>query len=153
MNRLLASPANTRQIQGVDGLTFGIALTAQDVFDRRNADDTPAGDNVFAAVNALQTALQNNDEAGIQSAMQSVQAASSHLNSQLVFYGTAENRIQDALDQASHMETQENTALSQEVDADIAAASTELALNNTHQQAALAARSKLPQTTLFDFLA
>jgi len=153
VRRLLVTGPSTRQIQDVDGISFPVALTAQDIFDLRNPDDSLARDNVFAAVNGLKVALQNNDEAGIQAAMNSLRAASDHLNAQLGFYGATENRIQDALDHAAKMQTQQNASLGEEVDADITAASTELALDSMHQQAALSARAKTPRTSLFDFLA
>ena len=153
VRRLLVTGGSTRQVQGVDGGSFPVALTAQNVFDNRNADDSVAPDNVFAAVNGLKVALQNNDTPGIQTALNNLQAAADHLNAQLGFYGVTENRIQDALDNAAKMQTQEKTSLGALVDTDLAAATTELALSSTHQQAALAARAKMPQTSLFNFLA
>ena len=152
VNRLLTS-ANTLQVQDARGTAFAVGKTAQEIFDHRNADDTLAADNVFAAVNGLKTALQNNDTAAIATSMDAVRTAGSYLNSQLSFYGAAENRIQAAMTDASNLQTQEKSSLTGLEDTDLAAASTELALSSTQEQAALQARAKLPQTSLFNYLA
>src|SRR5262245_64393786 len=78
---------DTRQIMDADGVSFPVALTVRDVFDQRNADDTPAPGNVFAAVTALKTALAANDQQGIEAAADALRTAGDHLNEQLAFYG------------------------------------------------------------------
>jgi flagellar hook-associated protein 3 FlgL len=148
----LVTSASTRQIQDVDGLPISTAMTAQDIFDHQSAG-TPAPDNVFAAVKALQVALTNNDQAGVQSSIAGLHQASDHLNVSLGFYGAAENRIQAAIDRAAEIQVQQKTDLSQQQDADIAAVSVELTMAQTQEQAALSAKAKMPPTSLFNYLA
>ncbi len=151
VDRLLTASA-TRQIQHPSGATFSAAMTAQEIFDNRNADDTLADDNVFVIVNGLRIALAANDETGISDALVALRRAGDHLNSALSFYGTVQNKITEALDFASRLEVQLKTELSNRRDADITAAALELQQYETGQAAAYAARAQMPQTSLFDFL-
>ena len=66
----------------------------------------PASGNVFAALQNLMTASTNNDTAGITSSF-SLQTASSYLNGQLQFYGSVENRVQEATTLAQKFQTQQ----------------------------------------------
>jgi flagellar hook-associated protein 3 FlgL len=151
VDRLLTTDA-TRQIQHPSGATFSAAKTAQEIFDNRNADDSLADDNVFAAVNGLRIALAANDETGISNALTALRRAGDHLNSELSFYGTVQNKISEALDFSSRFEVQLKTELSNRRDADITAAALELQQYETGQAAAYATRANMPQTSLFDYL-
>jgi flagellar hook-associated protein 3 FlgL len=148
----LVTTQSTRLIQDANGVVFATSLTAQQIFDNRNADDTPADNNVFAAVNALRVALANNDTDGIATAMTSLNTASSYLNDQLSFYGNVQDRITSALDVAQKYQTQDQAAISSRQDADIATVATELTQLENQQQAALSAESQRPQTSLFNYL-
>ena len=141
------SPA-TRQIQHPDGSQFAVSRTAQDIFDNPSASQ-----GVFTSLTNLLTALQNNDQAGITSALSDVQSAGTYLNEQLAFYGNVQNRVTSASDFAKNYETQLRAQLSDIQDADMSQAITELQQSQTQQQAALASRAKLPKTSLFDYLA
>ena len=149
----LVTTAATRQIADATGVSFTVAMTAQDIFDHRNPDDSTAADNVFAAVNSLRVSLQNNDQAGISNALNSLHTANAYLNTQLSFYGTVQNRIQDAQDYSSRYQVQLQTDLSNIQDADITQAALALTQGNTQLNTALAAQAKIPHTSLFDFLA
>jgi flagellar hook-associated protein 3 FlgL len=149
----LVTTAATRQIADATGVSFTVAMTAQDIFDHRNPDDSTAADNVFAAVNSLRVSLQNNDQAGISNALNSLHTANAYLNTQLSFYGTVQNRIQDAQDYSSRYQVQLQTDLSNIQDADITQAALALTQGNTQLNTALAAEAKIPHTSLFDFLA
>jgi flagellar hook-associated protein 3 FlgL len=151
VDRLMTTQATT-QVQDVNGIGFQTSLTAQDIFDHRNPNDSLASDNVFAAVNSLRVALQNNDQPGITAALTSVQNAQDYLNRQLGFYGAVQNRLASSLTTAQNVQVQWQTSLGQVRDADIAAVSTDMTAAETNQQAALAAEAHLPQTSLFDFL-
>lgn len=151
--QLVTSPS-TRTIQSVDGTSFAVALTAQQIFDAKNADGTPAAGNVFAAVQNLETALTNNDTAGIAAAEDSLQSASSYLNDQLAFYGEVENRITEATDLAQKFQTQEQTQLGNLQDTDVAATATELSQLQVQQQASMSAEANIEQMkNLFSYLA
>jgi flagellar hook-associated protein 3 FlgL len=151
VDRLMTTQATT-QVQDVNGIGFQTSLTAQDIFDHRNPNDSLASDNVFAAVNSLRVALQNNDQPGITAALASVQNAQDYLNRQLGFYGAVQNRLASSLTTAQNVQVQWQTSLGKVRDADIAAVSTDMTAAETNQQAALASEAHLPQTSLFDFL-
>jgi flagellar hook-associated protein 3 FlgL len=137
----------TREIQQPNGSRFSVARTAQEIFDA--ADPTQ---NVFHSVDDLRVALQNNDLAGINTALAKVMSASSYLNRQLAFYGTAQNNVAAATDYGSKLEIQLKAEASTFEDADMTSAIVEFQQAQTQQQAALMIQSKMPRTSLFDFL-
>ena len=151
VDRLVAQQA-TRRIDVGDHTVIAVDQTAQDLFDHRNANDSLAPDNVFAALNSLRIALTNNDTSGITAAQGSLDAASQYLNSQDVFYGATTNRISAATSRLNS----ENIDLQQQIssirDTDTVQAAETLTQAETQDQAALDAEAKLPQTTLFDYL-
>jgi flagellar hook-associated protein 3 FlgL len=151
VDRLL-TPMATRQIQDASGVTFTVARTAQDIFDHRNPDDSVANDNVFAAVNNLRVSLQNNDQAGIANALTSLRTADDYMNTQLSFYGSVQNRIQDATDFSIKYQVQLQTDLSQIQDADVTQAALQLSQSSTQLNTGLSAEAKMPRTSLFDFI-
>lgn len=142
----------SRRAEHPNGTTFVPARTAEEIFDHRNPDDTPASDNVFAALNSLRLALQANDETAIGNALTAIRAASGYLNAQLAFYGTVQAMIREAVDFAGKMDLRLRSELGSKEDADLAQAITELQHSQTHQEAALRARAQLPRLSLFDFL-
>jgi flagellar hook-associated protein 3 FlgL len=151
VSRLLTAPA-TRLIQDSNGVVFAVSKTAQDLFDHRNPDDSLAADNVFAAVNSLRVALLNNDQAGTAAAAASIQKAQDYLSVQGTFYGAVQSRMTNALDVAQKFQLQWQTALSNERDTDVAAATTALSEERLSEQAAMQAQGSMPRNSLFDFL-
>jgi flagellar hook-associated protein 3 FlgL len=137
----------TRKIQHPNGSLFSVSHTAQEIFDA--ADPTQ---NVFHSVDDLRIALQNNDVPGINAALSKVTTASSYLNLQLAFYGSAQNNVASATDSGSKLETQLKSEASTFEDADMTSAIVEFQQAQTQQQAALTIQSKMPRTSLFDFL-
>jgi flagellar hook-associated protein 3 FlgL len=142
-----AGSAATREIQHPNGTRFSVALTAQTIFDAADPSD-----NVFHAVNDLRVALQANDTAGINAALQKVTTAGAYLNRQLAIYGTAQNKVADAIDYGSKMTLQLQSEVSTYQDADLTSAIVEFQAAQTQQQAALMIHSKLPRSSLFDYL-
>nr|MCS6953095.1 hypothetical protein [Bryobacteraceae bacterium]MDW8355247.1 hypothetical protein [Bryobacterales bacterium] len=151
VNRRFTTQAS-RRVEHPNGTTFVPARTAEEIFDHRNPDDSPASDNVFAALNSLRLALQANDESAIGHALTAIRTASTYLNGQLAFYGTVQATVRDALDFAGKMELRLRSELSSKEDADLARAITELQHSRTHEEAALRARAQWPRVSLFDFL-
>ena len=137
VDRLQVSPA-TQQAQDGSGQSFSIGLSANQIFDARDSNDNPTSSNVFAAMNAVQVALKNN--------------ATSYLNTQQGFYGNVENQLTSALNAASTQNVSLQTDLSNRQDADEAQAIVEMQQYTTTLQAAIAAESKMPTTTLFNDL-
>ena len=148
----LSNAAATRQIQNPEGGTFAVSQTAQQIFDSQNSDGSAAPDNVFAALNSLRTALLNNDTAGISSAQNMIQQASTHLNDSQSFYGNVENQIQSATTYSVSYSTQLQTEIGNIQDADVTSAANELSLANTQLQAAFEAESKSQVSSLFSYL-
>lgn len=148
----LAVATNTDLVQGPGGQQIAASLTANTIFDNRNSDGTPASNNVFAALAGLQTALQNNDTTGIQNSITALSNASGWVNTQLAFYGNAQDQLNTATSNAQSDSVQLQTQLSNLQDADQATVITQLTQAQTQLQAALAAQARLPQTTLFDVL-
>jgi len=142
----------TQQIQDPTGITFPISQTAQDIFDKRDSTDNPAPENVFAALNNLQLALQAGDTTAIGTALDSLNTASDYLNQQAGFYGTAQNRISSAISLAQKFQVQDQTQLSSLQDTDVTSVALQLTQDTTAMNAALAAQAKRPTSTLFDYL-
>lgn len=148
----LVTAQATQQIADPSGLTFPISLTAQQVFDARDASNNPTSQNVFAALNNMQLALQSGNDANITTAIDDVQSASAYLNQQLSFYGTTQNRITSSLDLAQKFQLQDQTQLSSLQDADVTSLALQLTQQTTSINAAMAAEAKRPTSTLFDYL-
>jgi flagellar hook-associated protein 3 FlgL len=148
----LSTAAATGQIEDPAGGTFPSSKTAQEIFDTRNADGTAATDNVFNALNTLRLALLNNDTDGVTNSINLIQASSDHLNSEQAFYGSVENRIQNAVSFGQGYDVQLQTEVSQIADADIPSAAMELTQTTTELQAAFQMEAKMPHSSLFDYL-
>ncbi len=148
----LATPQSTALVQDASGITFAVAKTAQDIFDHRNADDSLASDNIFAAVNSLRVALANNDTAGISTAIGSLGTAQNYLSQQLAFYGGVQNQITNAQDVAQKFQLQDQTSLGNIKDTDVASASISLTQETASYNASIEAESAMPRNSLFDYL-
>ena len=151
VDRLVKTQA-TQQIADPSGVSFQIAMTAQDLFDKRDASDNPAPENAFQALNNLRLALLANDPNGISQAIDSIHTASTYLNQQLGFYGAAQNRIAQSIELAQKFQVQSQTQLSNLQDADIPSVAVELSQARTSLGAAMAAQARRPTMTLFDYL-
>ena len=149
----LATATSTRTITDGAGTTLWVPRTAQQIFDPKNADGSAASGNAFAAINSLVQALQNNDQAGAATAVNSLKAADDYMSQQLGLYGIAENRVADTLTGLSSSLATANQSLSNQRDTDMAGAAIELTQVQTQQQAALSVGSKLSQLNLFSYLA
>jgi len=148
----LLTTAATQQIQDPAGGSFAVSQTAQTIFGDQNADGTPAADNAFAALNNLNNALQSNSTAGVQSALDDLQQASTHLNEMQSFYGVVEDRIQSATTYSSSRDTELETQIGSIQDADVTSDAMLLSQANTQLQAAFQAEAQIPKSTLFNYL-
>jgi flagellar hook-associated protein 3 FlgL len=152
IERLLTASAS-RVIQHPGGSTYSASLTAQQIFDSRNSDDSLAADNVFAAVNNARLALANNDQAAIDSALASLRLAGDHLNNALSFYGTVEQETDSAIDFSNKLEVQLRTELGSRRDADLVESIMKLEQGKLQEEAAYASQAHMPKNSLFDYLA
>jgi flagellar hook-associated protein 3 FlgL len=148
----LQSAPSTQLAEDSNGVTFAVGLTASEIFDDKDAAGDPTSNNVFAALNSLSVALNNNDQSGITAALGNLNSAQSFFEGQQAFYGSVQDRITNSLTSAQQNQTQWAASLSQLRDTDVAAAATQLSEDNLSQQAALQAEASLPHTSLFDFI-
>jgi len=142
----LTTALNTSEAQDTNGATFPTGLTAAQIFDPRNSD------NSYASLTSLYQSLNSNNAAGISTAIASLQTASAYVNTQQGFYGALENRITNSLNTAATQNTSLTAQISTIQDTNFAEAATQLTEGQTALQAALQAQSKVPTTSLFDFL-
>lgn len=142
-----AGSSASREIEHPNGSRFGVAHTAQQIFD----DPLPAN-NVFRSVLAMRNALLADDSTAIGTTLDNITTASTHLNGELAYYGNVQNRIADAQDYGSRITLQFKEQASALEDADITESILELQQGETQQQAALMARAKVPRASLFDYL-
>lgn len=142
-----AGSAATSQVQLPNGTQIPVSLTAQQIFDSSTAQN-----NVFTSVNNLRLALQNNDQTGIDNSITNLASAATYLNQQLAQYGGIQSQLTSAVTDGQQMSTQLQTQLANIQDADLAQTITDLNQTVLQQQAALGGESKLPQTSLFNFL-
>ena len=153
VDRLNTSPA-TKLVLDFDGSRFLAGRTAQEIFDHREADDSLAQDNAFAAVQSLRTAIDAGDTAGIEDAMTKLHAAHEYLNRQFAFYGSVQNRITDSINLGQQNEVRMRSELSDIRDTDTAAAALQLAEIQTSIEAALRAQGTTAGApNLFTYLA
>ena len=149
----LVTASSTRVIVDATGTAISVAKTAQQIFGAQNPDGSAASGNVFAAVNSLITALNNNDQAGITQASAALQSAGTYLNQQLTFYGEAEDRVSAATSLAQKFQTQQQAQLSSLRDADVPSVALQLSQAQVDQQAALSAEANIEQSkNLFSYL-
>jgi flagellar hook-associated protein 3 FlgL len=148
----LSNSQSTRQVQDTQGLSFSVGLSANAIFDRRDANDQVTTGNVFAAIHSVQAALASNDTKALQDASASVRDASSYVNQQLAFYGGIQNRVAAALDQTTAADTGYRSQLSDRQDADVTAAILEMQQLTVDIQAAMSSKAQMPQGSLFDEL-
>ncbi|HMJ61256.1 MAG TPA: flagellar hook-associated protein FlgL [Bryobacteraceae bacterium] len=144
--------ANTTTIANAGGSSILPGMTAQQIFDARNPDGTPAAGNILRVVHALGQALQNSDQPGIQAAALALPAAVTRLGQATTHYGNTQSWLAQAVDDASSKLVNLHQVLGSLRDTDIAQAATDLTLANTAMQAALAAHGSLNVRSLFDYL-
>lgn len=145
--RLVApSRVNSSVVADENLTTFSVSRTASDLFD------APGAANAFQALRDLETALANDSEDEVSAAMPKLVAALEHLNRELTFYGTAQNRVTASINSASKNAVTLKSELSRLQDADIPAAILELNTARLHQETALSAHARVPKSSLFDYL-
>ena len=144
--------ANTTTVTNSDGNSIVPGQTAQQIFDAQNSDGTPAASNIFQNVYALGQALQNNDQSSIQAGALALKSSTTQLGQSTTYYGNTETWIQQSQNSATSALTNLQQQLSGLRDADVAQAATQLSLDQTAMQAALAAHGSLNLKSLFSYL-
>ena len=127
-------------------------LTAQQIFDAQDALGNPTGNNVFAALQALSTALLANNQAQIATATTNLQTASSWLNQQQAYYGASEQNLTSEQNTAANQTTALETQIGNIRDTNVTQAATDLSREQVDLQAAYGAQSEISTKTLFDYI-
>lgn len=148
----LTSSPSTRLIVNPAGQVVYQSATAATIFDSSSAG-VPTANNVFAALQSLQVALQANDQTGIGTALTSLESGSNWLNQQQVSYGAAQNLVTAEQSGTANQITAIQTQISGIRDTDITAAATDLAQETTAQSAAYGAQAEIGHKSLFDYIA
>lgn len=143
---------STALLTDINGNSIVPAMTAQQIFDAKNSDGTPAAGNVFNAVYSLDQALLSNDQTGIANAAVSIQSAATQVEQANAFYGNTETWISQANSDATSQLTNLQQSLGNLRDTDVAAAATQLTSDQTALEAALSAHASLSNKTLFSYL-
>ncbi len=142
---------STSMLRDGDGNEINPALTAAQIFDLRDSTGAPAPGNIFNAAYSLGQALLSNNQAGIQSAIDQIKAASNQLGLATTHYGNTLTWIQQASQSATNEQNNVTQALSSIRDTDVAAAATQLTLEQTALEAALSAHGNLNTKSLFSY--
>ena len=148
----LATATSTRAVTDGQGDTLWVAKTAQDIFDPRSTGGSAASGNVFAAVQSLLTAMQNQDTSAAATSVDSLTQADDYLNQQLGLYGIGENRVASALTASTAAQTSLTQQLSDLRDTDMVSTAVDLNQVSIQQQAAMSAGAKISQLSLFSYL-
>ncbi len=120
---------------------------------RQNVPGSDAFSAVFSAVTSLLTAIDNGDQAGIQSALSQFSGALSQVNQVRAQIGVDLSRVQNSGLARQEEQTNIQTRQVQIGAADLAAALTEVNQVQTALKATLAVGSVIGQQNLFDYLA
>lgn len=144
--------ASTMSLRNATGGAINPRMTAQAIFDVRDGGGIPTTGNVFQAIYALGQALQSNNQAGVQAAIPMLQDAVAQIGQATTFYGHVENWIQNAQQDGTQISNNVQQALGTVKDADIAASASQLTLDQTALNAALAAHGSFNTRSLFSYL-
>ena len=101
---------------------------------------------------SLVTALNANDTTGISNAITSLDAASTYVNQQQAYYGSAEQTLTSEQNNAASQVTALQVQIGNIRDTNVPQAATELTQLSTDQSAAYASQAAIPTKSLFDYL-
>jgi flagellar hook-associated protein 3 FlgL len=149
----VTTATSNRVITDINGQPVFQALTAQQIFNPTDAAGVPAGNNTFAALQALRTALLANNQTGITHALSSLESASDWVNQQQAYYGTSEQRLTSEQNNTANQITSVQISIGGIRDTDIVQAATDLTREAANQSAAFSAQAEISRKSLFDYLA
>lgn len=128
-----------------DGVKVRVDISGTDVVG-------PTGNNMFTDLAALETALRNDDKAGIRAGIAAISTRQKALTSAQAQIGAAYNRIDAAERKSADALVTLKTALSEVEDTDLPKAMVDLQMHEVAYQAALASTARVMQPSLVDFL-
>jgi len=148
----LTTSNGSEQVVNPGGQLVYQPLTAQQIFAPLDVTGAATAGNTFVALQSLETALTNNDQAGITSALTSLQSASTYVNQQQAYYGTAEKNLTSEQNSAANQTTALQAQISGIRDANVAQAASDLTEEQTAQTAAYSAEAEISTKSLFSYL-
>lgn len=148
----LTTSNGSEQVVNPGGQLVYQPLTAQQIFAPLDVTGAATAGNTFVALQSLETALTNNDQAGITSALTSLQSASTYVNQQQAYYGTAEKNLTSEQNIAANQTTALQAQISGIRDANVAQAASDLTEEQTAQTAAYSAEAEISTKSLFSYL-
>lgn len=128
-----------------DGVKVRVDVSGTDVVG-------PNGDNVFTDLEALETALRNDDKAAIQAGAAAISARQKVITSAQAQVGAAYNRIEAAERKGTDSLVTLRSALADVENTDLPKAMVDLQMHEVAYQAALASTARVMQPSLVDFL-
>ena len=142
--------ASTRVVQGANGTTIPLGLTAQDIFD--GGPGGTASTSVLQSLSKLYSALTTGTPADVAATIPNISSAATYLSTQQSRYGDTQNRISTALTYQATLTTNLEAELGSVQNADTAQAITSLQNDTVVEQAAMSAYNAVPKKSLFDYL-
>ena len=110
------------------------------------------GVDILAALSSLETALNNDDSTGINTAMINIDSAMDQLNNELAEVGAKMNRLETSDSNLSKLTLDLITYKSKIEDVDITEVITDLAIQENALEASRATLSRILQQSILDFL-
>ena len=110
------------------------------------------GVDVFATLNALKDALNNNDTQGISNQIDNLQKAQSQITMNQSLCGVKQNQIEVTKNSLTNLDTNLDSLLSKTQDADTAKLAVQLSMEQTVLEASYSIANKIGKMTILDFL-
>jgi flagellar hook-associated protein 3 FlgL len=132
-----------------NGVTSNYSITGEEAFTNQQGNGTV---DIFTVLNNLQTALQNNDTAGISSSLDSLTSAGDQITRYIAQCGTRENSLTAAGNVLTDMNTQLTTDDSNIEDADVATLETNIQQQQLALEAIYKTASDVEGMSILNFL-
>ena len=142
-----ASPDGYIEIEVDSGSRVAINIPGYRVFG-----SPTDGVDILAALSSLETALNNDDSTGINTAMINIDSAMDQLNNELAEVGAKMNRLETSDSNLSKLTLDLITYKSKIEDVDITEVITDLAIQENALEASRATLSRILQQSILDFL-
>jgi flagellar hook-associated protein 3 FlgL len=139
--------AANRQAEHPTGSRMPVAHDARQIFENP-ADEK----NVFLQVQRVFDSLSNDDLVTLRDAQQKLATTTSHLNSELTFYGNVISRVDEAAESNSQMSLRLESIRASLEEADMAGSIVRVQEMQFQREASLQMRAYAQQRSLFDYI-
>ena len=131
-----------------EGVSFAYNLSGEDIFTNGGSGTT----DIFGTLHGLKAALQNNDLAGIQSALDGLEEASNSVNLHVSKAGSKQNRLEVTDSNLVDLDYQITQLRSNTEDADVAKVITEFSQRETALKAAYQVAATIGNISILSFM-